>query len=264
MSKNLIAVLIVVMLSACTTLQNELKNYVQRPEVSYKSISVGKVSMSAIELNPTFNIANNNNFSIPIDAVAYDLSFNNKKMLAGETKSIGTLPANNAKDVTLSLDLTDETLTSLQQLLFKDKKLDYLVKGGVKTMGLTIPFEKSATLYVPEISIKDVKIVNGGFSQLDILLSVDLDNPNEFALPLGLLNYTVSSNGKTLFKGDLENNKISTGKNNIQLPLTIKPSDLFGSVFGLMSSPTIPLHFEISSPMFNKSHDQSLDLSSFF
>ncbi|MFT6927067.1 MAG: LEA14-like dessication related protein [Psychromonas sp.] len=264
MIKNLIAVLLVVMVSACTTLQQGLKNYVKQPEVSYKSISIGKVSMSAIELNPTFNIANNNNFSLPIDAVTYDLSFNNKKMLAGETESIGTLPANDAKDVTLSLDLTDETLTSLQQLLFKDKKLDYVVKGAVKTMGLTIPFEKSATLYVPDVSIKDVKIVNGSFSQLDILLSVDLDNPNDFTLPLGMLNYTVSSNGKTLFKGDLENNKIGSGQNNIQLPLTIKPGDLFGSAFSLMSNPKLPLHFEISSPMFKKSHDQSVDLSSFF
>jgi LEA14-like dessication related protein len=264
MIKNLIVVAMVVMVSACTTLQNELKNYVQQPEVSYKSIAVGKVSMSAIELNPTFNIANKNNFSIPIDAVTYDLAFNNQTMLAGETKSIGSLPANNAKDVTLSLDLTKETLTSLQQLLFKNKKLDYRVKGGVKAMGLTIPFEKSATLYVPEISIKDVKIVNSSFSQLDILLSVDLDNQNEFALPLDMLNYTVSSNGKTLFKGDLKNTKISTGKNNIQLPLSIKPNDLFGSMFGLLSNPTLPLHFEISSPMFKKSHDQSLDLSSFF
>ncbi|ABM04463.1 Water Stress and Hypersensitive response [Psychromonas ingrahamii 37] len=264
MIKNLIAVLIVVMVSGCTTLQKELKNYVKQPEVSYKSISIGKVSTSVIELNPTFNIANNNNFSIPIDAVTYDLSFNNKKMLSGEKKSIGLLPANNGKDITLSLDLTEQTLTSLQQLLFKDKKLDYQVKGGVKTMGLTIPFEKSATLYVPEISIKEVKMVKGSFTQLDILLSVDLNNPNEFVLPLGLLNYTVSSSGKTLFKGDLKNNKISTGKNNIQLPLTIKPGDLFSTVFGLLSNPTLPLHFEISSPMFKKSHDQSLDLSSFF
>jgi LEA14-like dessication related protein len=252
------------MVSACTTLQKELKNYVKQPEVSYKSISIGKVSMSIIELNPTFNIANNNNFSIPIDSVAYDLSFNNKKMLAGETKAIGSLPANNDKDVTLLLALTEETLTSLQQLLFKDKKLDYRVKGAVKTMGLTIPFEKSATLYVPEISIKEVKIVNGSFSQLDILLSVDLDNPNQFVLPLGVLNYSVSSGGKTLFIGDLNNNKIRTGKNNIQLPLSIKPGELFSSAFGLMSNPTLPLHFEISSPMFKKSHDQSLDLSSFF
>ncbi|MFT5653280.1 MAG: hypothetical protein ACI8W9_001221, partial [Psychromonas sp.] len=67
--------------------------------------------MSVIELNPIFNIANNNNnnFSISLDAVTYDLSFNNK--------------------------------------------LDYWVKSALKTMGLTISFEQSATLYVPEISI---------------------------------------------------------------------------------------------------------------
>lgn len=264
MIKNLIVAVIVIMISACSTLQNELKNYVKQPEVSYKSISIGKASMNVIELNPTFNIANKNNFSIPIDTVTYDLSFNDKKMFAGETKSIGALPANNNKDVTLSLDLTEETLTSLQQLLFKDKKIDYRVKGGVKTMGLTIPFEKSATLYVPEISIKEVKIVKGSFSQVDILLSVDINNPNEFVLPLEMLNYTVSSSGKTLFKGDLKNNKIMSGENNIQLPLTIKPGDLFSTVFGLISNPIIPLHFEISSPMFKKSHDQSLDLRSFF
>jgi hypothetical protein len=57
---------------------------------------------------------------------------------------------------------------------------------------------------------------------------------------------------------------ISTGKNNIQLPLTIKPGDLFSTVFGLLSNPIVALHFEISSPMFKKSHGQSLDLSSFF
>ncbi|MFT4835548.1 MAG: LEA14-like dessication related protein [Psychromonas sp.] len=120
--------------------------------------------MSVIELNPIFNIANNNNnnnnFSISLDAVTYDLSFNNK--------------------------------------------LDYWVKSALKTMGLNISFEQSATLYVPEISIKELEIVNRNFTQLDILLSVDLNNPNHFALLMGLLNYTVSSSGKTLFKGSLE------------------------------------------------------------
>jgi LEA14-like dessication related protein len=264
MIKKLLVVTILVMISACSTLQNELKNYVKQPEVTYKSISVGKVSMDVIELNPTFNIANKNEFPIPIDVVTYELSLNNKKMLAGETKEIGTLPANNAKDVTLALDLTQETLTSLQQLLFKDKKLDYQVKGSVKAMGLAIPFEKSATLYVPEIKISDVQVINASFSQLDILLSVDVDNQNAFSLPLETLNYSVSSGGKALFKGDIKNHKIAQGKNNIQLPLSIKPNDLFTSVFGLLLSPELPLHFEINSPLFSTSYDQSLNLSSFF
>ncbi len=220
--------------------------------------------MDGIELNPTLNIANKNSFSIPISAVSYDLSLNNKQMLAGQSQEIGTLPANANKDVTLSLNLTKESLSALQQLLFKEKKLDYQVKGSVQTMGLAIPFEKSATLYAPEIKIRDVKVVNASFSQLDILLSVDVDNQNNFSLPLETLSYSVSTGDKALFNGDLKNNKIASGKNSLELPLSVKPNDLFSSLFSMMANPKLPLHFEVSSPLFTKSHDQSLDLSAFF
>lgn len=251
-------------ISACSTLQKELSNYIKQPEVSYKSIAVGEVSMNLIELKPTFTIDNKNDFSIPIDAVSYDFSLNDKKMLTGESDEVGTLPANDAKDVTLSLALTKETLTSLQQLLFKDKKLDYQVKGSVKTMGLTIPFEESSTLYVPEISIRDIKVVNASLEQFEILLSVDIDNQNDFSIPIETISYSVSTGDKALFKGDLKNNKIAKGKNNIELPLTINPNDLFSSAFAMFANPELPLHFEIESPLFSKSHHQTLDLSSFF
>jgi LEA14-like dessication related protein len=264
MIKKLLIVTILALITACSTLQKELSNYVKQPEVTYKSMSLGKVSMDVIELNPTFNISNKNDFSIPIDTVIYDLSLNNKKMLTGETDKIGTLPANTDKDVIISLDLSQETLTSLQQLLFKDKKLDYQVKGSVKVMGLVIPFEKSETLYLPEIKIRDIQVTNATFSQLDLQLSIDIINQNTFNLPLETLNYSVSSGGKTLFKGDLKNHKIEQGKNNIQLPMNIKLDYLFSSVFGLLANPELPLHFEINSPLFIKSYDQSLNLSSFF
>ncbi|MGB5446840.1 MAG: LEA type 2 family protein, partial [Psychromonas sp.] len=250
MIKKVLIVSLLVMLSACSTLQNGLKNYVQQPEVTYKSISVGKVSMDAIELNPTVNIANKNSFSIPVSAVTYGLSLNNKQMLTGQSNDIGTLPANVDKDVNLSLVLTKESLGALQQLLFKEKKLEYLVKGSVTAMGIAIPFQKSATLYAPEIKIRDFKVVNATFNQLDILLSVDVDNQNNFSLPLDTLSYSVSSGSKALFNGNLKNNKIAAGKNNIELPLSIKPNDLYTSVFGMMANPKLPLHFEVNSPLF--------------
>lgn len=262
--KKLLVIAAIVLMSACSTLQQELKNYVKQPEVTYKSISVGKISMDTIELNPTFNVANKNAYSIPIDTVNYELSLNNKKMLVGETNKVGTLPANSAKDIILSLALTQETLTALQQLLFKDKKLDYQVKGSVTAMGLAIPFEQSATLYVPEIKISDLQVVKASFNQVDILLSIDVDNQNSFNLPLETLNYSVSSGGKALFSGDLKNHKIAQGQNTIQLPLSIKLNELFSSVFSLLSNPELPLHFEVKSPLFSKSYDQSLNLSSFF
>ncbi len=93
---------------------------------------------------------------------------------------------------------------------------------------------------------------------------MDIDNQNNFVLPLETLSYSVSSGNKALFNGDLKNNKLAEGKNNLQLPLSIKPNDLFSSVFGMLASPKLPLHFEVKSPLFTKSHDQSLDLSAFF
>lgn len=262
MIKNLMIVAAVTILSACSTLQQGLKDYVKQPEVNYKSIALGQVSMDLIELNPTFNITNGNAFSIPVNTISYELSLNNKKMLNGETESIGTLPANDNKDISLSIALTKETLNSLQQLLFKNRKLDYQVKGNVNAMGLAIPFEQSATLYVPEITIADLNVVNASFSQLDIVLSVDIDNKNDFNLPLDNVNYSVSSKGNSLFKGALTSQKITTGKSNIQLPLSIKPSDMFSNVFSMLSNPELPLHFEISSPLFTKSYDQTLNLGS--
>jgi len=264
MLKKILVVITIVFISACSTLQKELNNYVKEPEVTYKSIAVGKMSMNAIELIPTFNVANKNNFSLPISAITYELSLNNKKMLAGESDDIGTLSANAEQDVSLSLDLTKETIASLQQLLFEDKKLNYQIKGGVKAMGLTIPFEKSATLYLPDVTINDLQVNSATFSELDIVLSVDIDNQNDFSLPLEDISYSVSSQGKKLFQGGLESQKIAQGKNTIQLPLTIKPSDLFNNVFSLLLSPELPLKFEVTTPMFTKTYDQSINLGSFF
>lgn len=261
MIKKLLIVSMVVIISACSMLKKEISNYVKEPEVTYKSIAVGKMSMDSIELIPTFHVVNENNFSLPISAVTYELSLNNKQMLAGESDEVGTLPANSEKDVSLSLNLTQETLASLQQLLLKDKKLDYQIKGGVEAMGLTIPFEKSATLYVPEVTINDLQVNKADFNEMDLLLTVDISNKNDFNLPLEDISYSVSSKGKMLFQGDLKSQKITQGKNTIQLPLKIKPNDLFNNAFALLLNPELPLKFEITTPIFTKTYEQSINLS---
>lgn len=262
--KKSLLVTSVFMIASCASLQQELNKYVKKPEVNYKSIAVGKVAMDGIELNPTFNILNKNSFSLPIDTIDYAFSLNNKSMLSGETDSIGSLPANNDKDVTLSLNLTKETLSALQQLLFKNKQLDYQVKGHVNAMGLSIPFEKSDTLYVPEVKVVGLKVTDASFSQFSFVLDIDVDNKNDFTLPLESINYSASSKGKMLFDGKLISQKIAKGKNTIQLPLSIKLDQVFANGFSLLLNPNLPLHFEVSSPLFTKSYDQSLNIGSFF
>jgi len=264
MFKKILLGALVLTTTACSTLQHELKNHLNKPEVNYKSISVGKLAIDAIELNPTFNVLNKNAFPIPIDKATYELYLNNDKVLQGTTNSIGTLPATQDKDVTLSLNLTNETLISLQHILLRDKQLNYQVKGNVIAFGLTLPFEKSDTLYVPELDVVDMQVINATFTQLDIMLKLKVDNANKFNLPLENIHYSVSSNKSILFNGDIKNQNISKGSNTIELPITIKPNKLFSNIFALLNNPILPLHFEINTPLFNKSYDHSLNLSSFF
>ena len=103
-----------------------------------------------------------------------------------------------------------------------------------------------------------------GLILLGLFGSYAKDNQNDFSLPLDNVDYSVSSKGNTLFQGGLKNQQIGKGKTNIQLPLTIKPNDLFSNVFSMLLNPELPLTFEIETPLFSKSYEQSLNLSSFF
>jgi len=264
MLKKLIFGAIILATSGCTTLQQELKHYLNQPTVSYQSMSVDKIAIDAVALSPTFKVVNNNAFPIPINSANYNLSLNNSPVLSGAVNSVGTLAAKQSKAFTLPLVLTKESLLSFQHILLKEKQVDYQVAGSVNVMGISLPFQQSAVLYAPTLNVIDMVVKKASFTQLVIMLKVNISNVNQFSLPLNDIHYTVSSQRNILFSGNVNNQQIQTGQNIIELPLTIKPNKLFNNIFTLLDSPVLPLHFEINTPLFNQSYDQSLDLSPYF
>ena len=264
MIRKLLVSVLILTTTACTTFQHQFKNYLNKPEVSYKSVSIKKLAIDAIEFNSTFNIINKNAFSIPINEANYDLFLNNNKVLSSTTDFLGTLPANQDKNITFPLSLTQGTLISLQHILLRDKQINYRIKGNVNALGLSIPFEQSNTLYAPHLSILDMEVIRANFTQLDIILKLKVTNSNNFDLPLENIHYSVSSNHNILFSDDIKNKNILKGNNIIQLPLSIKPNRLFPNLFALLNNPILPLHIEINTLLFNQSYDHTLNLSSFF
>lgn len=264
MLKKFILLVLVTAVTACANVQQLMKENIQEPEVTYKNISVGQLTSDKIELKPTFSIANKNSYTIPVDGLKYELSFNQKTMIKGETDKIGDLPANQSKDVTLGIDLTKETLASLQDILLTESKVDYVIKGEVEIMGFRFPFKKASTLYKPSVRIGKLEIKKSNFKQIDMVLTLTVDNKNDFDLPLDMLGYKVSSGSNQLVSGDLKNQKIEQGINHIRIPLSVNLSQLFSSVFSLMQNPQLPLKFEFSAGGFEKSVEQTLDLRSLF
>lgn len=262
MFKKLMVVILAITASACSTMQGLVKDNIKQPEVTYKNISIGDLTSEKIQLKPTFSIANKNSYSIPVDNLTYELSFNQKTMLKGETDQVGSLPANQSKDVTLGLDLTKDTLLSVKDVLLTDGKIDYVIKGEVEVMGFKFPFEKASTIYKPTASLGDFEIKESSFKKVDMVVNLTVNNQNDFTLPLDMLSYTVSTGTKQLATGDLKNQKIQQGTNNIQIPLSINLGQMFSSMFSLLQNPELPLRFNFNAGGFENSVEQTLDLKS--
>jgi len=262
--KKLIPVLTMTMLLNACAGMSQLSDIVKKPTVSYQSITLGNVSSDSIELRPTFSLLNSNSYAIPVDTVDYTLSLNGKQVSSGVTQSIGTLNPNTPKDITLGIDVAGEVLKTLQQSLFTTKELNYKVAGSVKVMGVSLPFEHAATIFVPEVTVSDVVVTNANMSELTVRVKLAIDNRNDFLLPLDNINYTVATNGRDLVSGTLTNQQIKQGNNVLEVPLTIATSKLVTSLFSVMKNPNIPLQIKVQSPLFNVDETQIINLRSLF
>ena len=262
MLKKITVLSFALMVSACAALQSAVQDNVQKPEVTYKTVSMGDVTGEKIELKPTFSIANKNGYAIPVDSITYDVAFNNVTMFNGKSDQVGTLPANASKDVTLGIDLTQDTLKSVKDVLMEDGKIDYVIKGEVEVMGLKFPFEQASSFYKPTVSMGGVDVESASFKQVDMVANLIVTNENDFTLPLDMLAYSVSSGKNQLVSGDLKNQVIKQGVNELKIPLSIDPSTMFSSLFSLLQEPNLPLSFNFSSGIFETSSEQSINLRS--
>lgn len=262
MFKKIMLLVLVISVSACSTLKNLMKDNIKKPEITYAYVSIGELTRDKIELKTTFSIANKNSFTIPIDNISYEFSVNQKTMVNGETDRVGDLPANESKDVTLGIDLTQDTLASIKDVLFKEEKIEYVIKGEVEVMGFTFPFEKASTIFKPAVSLEKLEIQKASFKKIDMVINLKVNNKNDFSLPLDMLSYSVSSGDNQLVAGNLKDQTIKQGTNQIQIPLSINPSQLFSSVYSLLKNPELPLSFDFSSGVFSGSVQKTLNLES--
>jgi|GEM_PF-1547629 len=264
MMKRLASLLLVLStLSGCANI-TQLSDIVKKPTISYQSIALGQVSAHGIELKPTFSLLNNNSYAIPVDTVDYHFSLNGDSIVSGVTQPIGSLSPHQARDITVSINIADKALKSLQGSLFSDKAINYNVNGHVNVMGIALPFEHQATIFVPQIKLGKITMVNANMRKLDLVVNVIVENNNDFVLPLDNINYSIATAGRDLVSGQLVNQQISQGVNQLQLPISIETSKLVTSLFAVMRQPNIPLQIKIESPLFSVDKTQSINLKSLF
>ena len=256
-----LAVLGCLSITSCATLQQQISDNIKQPQVSYKTMSIGQLTSSSIELFPVFSVYNSNMFDIPVTKISYNVTVNQQKVTSGIAKNIGTLPANQDKDIQLAMRFEQQALNTLKNMLLNVGKVDLVIDGKINVLGLPIPFEKRATIYMPSVKLGKIKVKKASFNQVQLNLELIVDNKNDFSFPLNNVKYNVSSRNASLFNGQISSQKMTTGQQTLNVPLSINPSQLYSNILGLLRSPIIPLTFKIDGPLFSSEHTLSVNLN---
>lgn len=104
-----------------------------------------------------------------------------------------------------------------------------LILGGCAEL---LNLLKMSSIKKPAANITNTEISGLSFSKVDLLFDVKIDNPNNVAIDLGGVDYSLKINNNPLLSGD-KNDPLSInamGSSSVQIPVSISYKDLYQAV----------------------------------
>lgn len=227
----LITVSLFLLITGCSELKN-LQNMlnVKNPDVKFEKVELTGLSFEKADLMVGLKIINPNDFTIKLDGFDYELLINQQSFLSGNQDKGLDIKANNFSIVQLPLALNYEDLFKTYENFKNDDLLKYTIKTGLTfdlpVVGkVRVPVSKEGelpSLKIPSISFKSLKIKDIGFSGADMVLEINIDNPNISALMLNTMDYNLNVNGKSWISGEAHDKIDIKGKEESTLTVPFK------------------------------------------
>ena len=185
----------------------------QIPRLSAPSFRTGRMDFTGIEQIWAINIANPNNFSIPIPEYNWQYEVNGTPVIRGKINQEGELAAlsENAVNFTVNMRYADiisaigslGNAPELRSLMNMDTILPFDLPDG-----LLSPFQFPATipiLHPPALSLRGINIRNMALQNLEFIINWEIENRNSFPMSITDFNYNLSVNGSEWVRGVINN-----------------------------------------------------------
>lgn len=181
----------------------------QEPELLLEQLELVQLTPTNAELVGHFSIRNPNAFSISTGALDYTLAVDQAEVLTGEQNHGQRLEAGEETSVRLPVILSFAELGSLVQGFSARNEVDYELSGGMRfdvpvAGSIRVPVETAGTFPIPRLpalSVQSLKVDRVSLSGAQMVLTLQLDNPNVFELIIENLSYELA----------LDNNPVATG-----------------------------------------------------
>lgn len=202
-----------------------------QPEVKVVDNRLVGLSLTKALLELELEVSNPNRYSIVVGALDFQLDLQDAKILAGQQPQGNKLAAGKTQRIILPLEVEFSELGRFIKNLSGLNAVTYVVAGGmsfdIPVAGpIRAPYQVKGELPIPRMpkfSLAGVEQKRLSLTGADLVLSLELDNPNKFDLLVNKLNYSLALNGHSVTSGGLtEQIKVAAaGKSKVDIPVNL-------------------------------------------
>lgn len=200
--------LLVIIVTSCSALE-ELGT-VQKPQVSIKQTRVTDLSLKEATLTFDIRIENPNAVALSMDAYSYDFDVNGFDFIQGEQDHELTIEAETGSTIEVPVKLNYNELYELIGSLKDKDDIPFSFQSDF-TFDLPLvgkrsfPLKKEGSfpaVRAPSLSAGNIEVSNLSFSSADLIMNLNVGNPNSFGMSLRDLNYRLDLYGLDTVSGE--------------------------------------------------------------
>jgi len=228
-----------------TTCQS-ISSVIQEPKLSLKSVDIANINLSSIDLITRIDIENPNSFTLPAPKIDWALAINTNSFIKGVFSGSKSINRNEIVTVDLPINITYDALYKTFSSLVNTKEAAYNIALGISfplpiLENISYPLNYSGQLPLPQLPkllSGSVGVAKMDFSGLTLACVANIENPNNFAVPLPKMDWDYSVSGKSLLKSsNTKTGQIaagSTGAANFEI--SVAYADIFSLIDSLKNA----------------------------
>lgn len=209
-ARAMLVLVLVLVTTSCETLRSALE--IERPTASVESVRLTGITFSDVELTAEIAIENPNSIGISLSSFAYQVDVEGNQLLSGREGSGLSIAAGGASSVTLPVVLSYEEIGRVVQAARQEDELAYDVAVELSfelpILGeVTVPARRNGTfpvVRVPRVRVSSIDLESIGFTGADLILGVEVENPNGFAFDLSAFNYQLNVQEQVWVDGTID------------------------------------------------------------
>lgn len=215
-----------------------------QPTGEVKGVKLSGLDLRGIDLLFDVEVDNPNPVAISLDGLDYDLKLLNRSFLKGQQSMGMSLAADGKSQVKLPVRMEFEHLLKHYSELSKRDDVPYQLDLGlgidVPLLGrVRLPMSYQGRLPVPklpDVRVSRIDVQRLSLQAIDLMLELEVENPNRFALMLQRLEYQFKLNGIDVGQGAAAQslNIDKQGKGRVRLPLSLDLQKAGGGLYSAL------------------------------